>query len=244
MLGQTRRLHPLKVSAILGCMSGRFEGQRSITVEVANEAVVLPLPVDVRRVMWRRDPAAPIEGEAHYLNPLVITARIDADEDGGLHLMRVQAVGNLGSVGPLPGGPWARLSVESPGVTHALGSDRPQRPLDDVDLRVIANLSSPEVLGAMLVDHAAAEKQRSHMITGADFITAQARAGGKRARATDEDFQLIADAVRKRAFGQTAAAAVQAIPNRKWGRARAYELVNEAVRLGYIHASDKGKRRD
>jgi hypothetical protein len=175
-----------------------------------------------------------------YVDPLIVRMTVNRDAAGTIYLERVEAFGALGSIGPFPGQTSSMIEVfiESPGGPDWLTFHRPERPLTPADTKVLTKVGDPNILGTAIASHAAYLIRRRSTLSQADTRAVQRRAGSRRARATDEDLLLVAEAVRTREPEESAAAAVMKMPGRQIGRSYAYQLIKRAKAEGYLSESE------
>jgi hypothetical protein len=113
-----------------------------------------------------------------------------------------------------------------------------ERALQPRDMQVFANFLEVEELGQAVAAYAAWFNHRARQLTVAEERVLQRRAGSKKARITDDDLRLIAQAVRDRTVRQTAARAIMEMPDRRIGRTRAYQLIDRVIAEGYLRSDE------
>jgi len=152
---------------------------------------------------------------------------------------QLEVFGAVAMIGPIADvGSTLRLFTDRFSVRDWVSFEKSERPLQPRDMQVLANFLEAEELGQAVAAYAAWFNHRSRQLKVAETRVLQRRAGSKKARITDDDLRLIAQAVRDRTVGQTAARAIMEMPVRRYGRTRAYQLIDRVIADGYLRSDE------
>lgn len=193
-------------------------------------------------------PVAEDESTVTLGQPVRIELVLDQDEHGGWVVLQISATAHLGPEVSLPGST-TKVSEHGTILDWASGDPVTQaaldrimkgshRPLNERDARLVAQSLTHEGVATQVLAYAEQLRRRDanqgvRPQSGADRLKERARAGSRAGARTHEDFVRIAELARGATVtGQAPAVAVQlGLP---CSRARAYQLLNQAVELGYL----------